>query len=78
MIEKFTVEIVVGDKLEVGRFHLANQTITAIELDKWGHPVVTTNSGRKFSMLAKRLKKLIPEDVKRIVPLTDYKETEKK
>jgi hypothetical protein len=37
MIEKFTVEIEVGDRVEVGRMHLANQTIKAIEVDKWGH-----------------------------------------
>jgi len=40
MIEKFTVEIEVGDRVEVGRMHLANQTIKAIEVDKWGHPVM--------------------------------------
>jgi hypothetical protein len=72
MIEKFTVEINVGDEIEVGRFHLANQTITAIELDKWGHPVVTTNKGRKISMFAKRLKKLIPQEVERNIPEIDF------
>ena len=71
-LEKFTVEIEVGDEIEIGRFHLANQTITAIELDKWGHPVVTTNRGRKVSMLAKRLKKLIPQDVERNIPEIDF------
>ena len=70
-LEKFTVEIEVGDEIEIGRFHLANQTITAIELDKWGHPVVTTNRGRKVSMFAKRLKKLIPQEVKRNIPEID-------
>ncbi len=29
-IEKFTVDICVGDEIEMGRFHLANQTIKAI------------------------------------------------
>ena len=71
-LEKFTVEIEVGDEIEIGRFHLANQTITAIELDKWGHPVVTTNRGRKVSMLAKRLKKLIPQDIERNIPEIDF------
>ena len=60
-LEKFTVEIEVGDEIEIGRFHLANQTITAIELDKWGHPVGTTIRGRKVSMLAKRLNFLYSE-----------------
>jgi hypothetical protein len=71
-IEKFTIEICVGDEIEIGRYHLANQTITAIELDKWGHPVVTTNRGRRVSILAKRLKKLIPQNVKRNIPEIDF------
>jgi len=75
-LEKFTVEICIGDEIEIGRFHLANQTITAIDLDKWGHPVVTTNRGRKVSMLAKRLKKLIPQDVKRIIPEKEFTQEE--
>jgi len=71
-IEKFTVDICVGDKIEIGRFHLANQTIKEINLDKWGHPIVTTDSGRKVGLFAKRLKKLIPENTERKVALEDY------
>ena len=74
MIEKFTVEIAVGDRVEVGRMHLANQTIKSITLDKWGHPIIETSSGRKTGIFAKRLKKLIPEDVKRNVDEIEYKE----
>ena len=66
MIEKFTVEIEVGDRIEMGRFHLANQTIKAIEIDKWGHPVIVLESGRKRGLLNCRLKKLIPDDVERV------------
>jgi hypothetical protein len=74
-IEKFTVDICVGDEIELGRFHLANQKITEINLDKWGHPIVTTESGRKVGLFAKRLRKLIPEeDVKRKVALDDFVE----
>ena len=73
-IEKFTVDICVGDEIEIGRFHLANQTIKAITLDKWGHPIIETSGGRKTGIFAKRLKKLIPEDVKRNVDEKDYKE----
>lgn len=65
MIDKFTLEIKVGDKVETGRFHLANQEIKAIEIDKWGHPVLTLESGRKKGVFAIRFKKLIPEDVVR-------------
>ena len=66
MIEKFTVEIEVGDRVEIGRMHLANQTIKAIEIDKWGHPVIVLESGRKRGLFNCRVKKLIPEDIKRI------------
>jgi|TARA_B100001063_G_scaffold176812_1_gene165751 hypothetical protein len=66
MVEKFTVEIEVGDVVEAGRMHLANQTIKAIEIDKWGHPVLVLESGRKRGLFSMRLKKLIPGDVKRL------------
>ena len=65
MIEKFTVEINVGDVVEIGRMHLANQEVKAIEIDKWGHPVVVLESGRKRGQFNYRLKKLIPEDDER-------------
>jgi len=66
MIKKFTVEVEVGDVVEIGRMHLANQEIKAIEIDKWGHPVMVLESGRKRGLFNMRMKKLIPEDVKRI------------
>lgn len=66
MIEKFTVEIEVGDRVEAGRLHLSNQTIKAIEVDKWGHPVLVLSSGRKRGLFSCRIKKLIPADVKRV------------
>ena len=65
MIEKFTVEINVGDIVEIGREHLANQEIKNIEIDKWGHPVLVLESGRKRGVFNMRFKKLIPEDVVR-------------
>ena len=65
MIDKFTLEIKVGDKVETGRFHLANQEIKAIEIDKWGHPVLVLESGRKKGVCNVRFKKLIPADVVR-------------
>jgi hypothetical protein len=71
MIEKFTVEIEVGDVVEVGRMHLANQTIKAIEIDKWGHPVMVLESGRKRGLFNMRIKKLIPADVKRVQEPSD-------
>ena len=64
-MEKFTVEINVGDIVEIGREHLANQEIKNIEIDKWGHPVLVLESGRKRGVFNMRFKKLIPEDVVR-------------
>lgn len=64
-MEKFTVEINVGDVVEIGREHLANQEIKAIEIDKWGHPVLVLESGRKRGVFNMRFKKLIPDDVVR-------------
>ena len=46
-MKKFTVEINVGDVVEIGRFHLANQEVKNIEIDKWGHPVLVLESGRE-------------------------------
>ena len=64
-MEKFTVEINVGDVVEIGREHLANQEIKAIEIDKWGHPVLVLESGRKRGVFNMRFEKLIPGDVVR-------------
>ena len=65
-MDKFTVEINVGDIVEIGRFHLANQEVKNIEIDKWGHPVMVLESGRKRGLFNVRIKKLIPDDVERI------------
>ena len=64
-MEKFTVEINVGDVVEIGREHLANQEVKNIEIDKWGHPVLVLESGRKRGVFNMRFKKLIPNDVVR-------------
>ncbi len=64
-MEKFTVEINVGDIVEIGREHLANQEVKNIEIDKWGHPVLVLESGRKRGVFNMRFKKLIPSDVVR-------------
>ena len=64
-MDKFTVEINVGDVVEIGRFHLANQEVKNIDIDKWGHPVLVLESGRKRGLFNMRLKKLIPADVER-------------
>ncbi len=73
MVKKFTVEVAVGDKIEIGRFRNVHATIEDIEFDKWGHPCL--NLGRHKKMLFNcRLLKLIPKDVKRNNPLTPVDE----
>ena len=73
MAKSFTIEVNVGDKIEIGRFRNVHATIEDIEFDKWGHPVL--NLGRHKKMLFNcRLVKLIPKDVKRNNPLTPVDE----
>jgi hypothetical protein len=73
MVKKFTVEVAVGDKIEIGRFRNVHATIEDIEFDKWGHPCL--NLGKHKKMLFNcRLLKLIPKDVKRNNPLTPVDE----
>lgn len=62
MIKKFTVEIEVGDKIQAGRLDLAELTIKDIEYDRFGHPVLLLNNGRRKTVFNLRLKKLMPED----------------
>ncbi len=62
MTKKFTVEIEVGDKIQAGRLDLAELTIKDIEYDRFGHPVLLLNNGRRKTVFNLRLKKLMPED----------------
>ena len=63
MTKKFTVEIAVGDKIQQGRLALAELTVKDIEYDKFGHPVLVLNNGRKRTVFNLRLSQLIPEGV---------------
>ena len=62
-MKKFTLEIKAGDKVQVGRFNVSEHEITDIELDRFGHPVLKLNNGRKKAVFNLRLSKLIPEGV---------------
>lgn len=65
MAKSFTIEVNVGDKIEIGRFRNVHATIEDIEFDKWGHPCL--NLGRHKKMLFNcRLLKLLPENVDEI------------
>ena len=61
MTKKFTVDIAVGDKIQAGRLNLAELTITDIEYDKFVHPVLVLNNGRKKTVFNLRLSKLVPD-----------------
>ena len=65
MAKSFTIEVNVGDKIEIGRFRNVHATIEDIEFDKWGHPCL--NLGRHKKMLFNcRLLKLLPENIDEI------------
>ena len=58
-MKKYTVEIQVGDSIEVGRFRNVQTKIKSIEIDEHGQPVVLTSKGRK-KLFSCRLSKLTP------------------
>ena len=60
--KKFTVDINVGDKIQTGRLNIAELTITDIEYDRFGHPVLVLNNGRRKQVFNLRLSKIIPAD----------------
>ncbi len=61
MTKKFTVEIEVGDKIQAGRLQLSEHTITDIDYDRFGHPILVLDNGRRKSVFNLRLVKLVPE-----------------
>ena len=61
MTKKFTVEIEVGDKIQAGRLQLSSNTVTDIEYDRFGHPVLKLDNGRKKQVFNMRMLKLLPK-----------------
>lgn len=58
-MKKFTVEIKVGDLVNVGRFRNVETKIKGIEVDENGQPVILTNKGKK-KLFSCRIVKLSP------------------
>ena len=58
-MKSFTVDIKVGDKVEVGRFRNVMATVKAIEIDEHGQPVIITSKGKK-KLFSCRIMKLEP------------------
>ena len=56
-MEKFIIELKVGDKIDLGRFKNDRSEIKDIKLDQHGQPVIVTNKGEKKA-LSFRLSKL--------------------
>jgi hypothetical protein len=59
MVKRYTVEITVGDLVNVGRFRNVETPIKGIEIDENGQPVIITNKGKK-KLFSCRLVKLTP------------------
>ena len=58
-MKKFTVEIKVGDLVNVGRFRNVETKIKSIEVDENGQPVILTKKGKK-KLFSCRIVKLLP------------------
>ena len=58
-MKKYSIEIQVGDTVEVGRFRNVTAKITDISIDEHGQPVIITNKGPK-KLFSCRLSKLTP------------------
>ena len=63
MAKKFTVEIEVGDKIQAGRLQLTEHTVTDIDYDRFGHPIIHLDNGKRKTVFNVRLMKLVPEGV---------------
>ena len=50
-MKSFTIDIKVGDKVEVGRFRNVQATVLDIETDEHGQPVIRTSKGKKILVL---------------------------
>ena len=59
MVKRYTVEIAVGDLVNVGRFRNVETPIKGIEIDENGQPVILTSKGKK-KLFSCRLAKLLP------------------
>jgi len=58
-MKKYSIEIAVGDTVEVGRFRNVTARINDISIDENGQPVILTNKGPK-KLFSCRLSKLLP------------------
>lgn len=58
-MKNYTININVGETVEVGRFRNITAKITDILIDRHGQPVIITNKGPK-KLFSCRLSKLMP------------------
>ena len=55
-MKKFTVDIKVGDEIQVGRFRNVSTKIKSIKFDEHGQPVLVTSKGEKKLLTTMQLK----------------------
>jgi len=58
-MKSFTVEIKVGDEIQVGKFRNVTTKIKGIEIDQYGQPTVITSKGKR-NLFNCRIAKLDP------------------
>ena len=58
-MKKLTIDIAVGDLVNVGRFRNVQAKIKGIEIDEYGQPVIITTKGKK-KLFSLKLTKLTP------------------
>ena len=57
--KKYTIDIKVGDKIQVGRFRNVTTMVKNITIDEHGQPIIHTNKGKK-KLFTCRIHKLTP------------------
>ena len=55
-MKKFTIELNVGDKIDLGRFKNVRSEIKDIKLDDHGQPVIITSKGEKKALTFRLVK----------------------
>ena len=58
--KKYTIDIKVGDKIQVGRFRNVTTMVKNITIDEHGQPIIHTNKGKK-KLFTCRIHKLTSE-----------------
>lgn len=55
-MKTFTIELKVGDKINLGRFKNVRSEIKDIKVDEYGQPVIVTTKGEKKALSFRLIK----------------------